>query len=100
MASSTAGLVRRLAHFSRRLLKAILHLLIWGSWGLIRFSLNNLALCVGCRTDGFDVGGGETDAAPGIHGSVKQRVVVLVNTVRPMMTFEVVPEVLDRIEFR
>ena len=48
----------------------------------------------------MDVSGGEADGAPSIFGGVKERVIVLVDAVRPVMTLEVVPKVLDGIEFR
>src|SRR5258706_5634082 len=50
--------------------------------------------------DGFDQVGVEAVLAPSSGGDVKEIVVVFVGAVGPAVAAEVVPEVLDTVEFR
>lgn len=68
--------------------------------GLIRIPLFTSAFDIGCGADGFDEVGVEGGLSPGVGRGVHQGRVVLVIAVGPIVASQIMPQVLDGIEFR
>lgn len=61
-------------------------------------SPNSCGVAVGGCADRLDVLGEQADGFPGVLGSLEESIVVVVGTIGPMMTLQIVPEVFNGIQ--